>query len=306
MKRYKILFLTILAIFTLSACNYVTNTPQEPRIIQPELVQENFYTLADGETIDIYAHSDRHKLYRLSNGAVILTESKGAFHDILNYEDESYNFKEDDIFLQLDENVQKTILAHYHDMGKLYNIEAELENAYAIYQRRVNEGITYWTGESDEEGVVRFHGPSITQRTFMTGYNDTFICFATELYKPLPITLQPSKEDYEVYQTVETLSGDYGFATIFDVKTGEIINQYDMFTLPADKIGETLLSIPNYLSDEERNVMIEKLKPEYISFEKEHLFITYPHESIDKLGHTIPFEYHEVQYLLQPWAIPKR
>lgn len=305
MKRYKILFLTILAIFGLTACNYVTNTPQEPRIIQPELVQEDFYTFADGETVDIYTHSGKDKMYRLSNGAVILIEQKGV-RDIFNYEDENYSFSEDDIFLQLDENVQKTILTHYHDLGKLYNLEEEVENAYAIYQRRVNEGITYWTGESDEDGVVHFRGPSITQRTFLTGYNDTFICLDTELYKPLPITLQPHKDDYEIYQNVENLSGDYGFATIFDVKTGEIINQYDMFTIPADKIGEVLLSIPDYLSDEERKVLIEKLKPEYISFEKEHLFITYPHESIDKLGHTIPFEYYEVQHLLQPWAIPKR
>jgi len=305
MKRYTILLITFLIMFSLIACMPINVTHPETKIIQPELVQENIYTFADGETVDIYAHSGKDKLYRLANGAVILTESKG-FHDIFNYEDENYSFSEDDIFLQLDENVQKNILTHYHNLGKLYNLETELENAYAIYQRRVNEGITYWTGESDEDGVVHFRGPSITQRTFLTGYNDTFICFDTELYKPLPITLQPYKEDYEVYQNVEDLSGGYGFATIFDVKTGEIINQYDMFTIPADKIGEVLLSIPDYLSDEEREIMIKALKPEYLFFDKEYLFISFPHESIDNIGHTIPLKYSEISLILQPWAVPKR
>ncbi|MBQ2836629.1 MAG: hypothetical protein IJE67_00710, partial [Peptococcaceae bacterium] len=243
------------------------------------------------------------KYYRLEDGSVILTELMSFAHfDILDYEREDYSFDENDTFLQLPIAIQHKILAYYKELGTLYDLEAELENAYLLYKRQIEAGDTYWTGESDADGVIRNQSPGVYQNTSEAGHNDSIICFYTDMQKTLPAALQPEQDNK--YFMPEITGGFYGLYTVFDVSTGDVINQYDLFTIPEEEIGEYLFSIPDYLSDEERAKMIVQLRPEYIGFTSDNLSIWFPHETINGNGYLVSIEYEDIKDILKPWAIP--
>ena len=307
MKKNWIGFIMILAIgLVLYGCIPAASHDNEPNILWPDLIQENFYTFSDGNSVDIYMHGkdDRGpKYYRLEDGSVILTELMSFAHfDILDYEREDYSFDENDPFLQLPIDTQHKILAYYKELGTLYDLEAELENAYLLYKRQIEAGDTYWTGESDADGVIRNQSPSVYQNTSEAGHNDNIICFYTDMQKPMPAALQPEPDNE--YFMPEITGGFYGVYTVFDVFTGDVINQYDLFTIPKEEIGEYLFSIPDYLSDEERAKMIVQLRPEYIGVTSDALSIWFPHETINGNGYLVSIEYEDIKDILKPWAIP--
>ena len=307
MKKNWIGFIMILAIgLVLYGCIPAESHDNEPNILWPDLIQENFYTFSDGNSVDIYMHGkdDRGpKYYRLEDGSVILTELMSFAHfDILDYEREDYSFDENDPFLQLPIDTQHKILAYYKELGTLYDLEAELENAYLLYKRQIEAGYTYWTGESDADGVIRNQSPSVYQNTSEAGHNDNIICFYTDMQKPMSAALQPEQDNE--YFMPEITGGFYGVYTVFNVSTGDVINQYDLFTIPKEEIGEYLFSIPDYLSDEERAKMIVQLRPEYIGFTSDNLSIWFPHETINGNGYLVSIEYEDIKDILKPWAIP--
>ena len=307
MKKNWIGFIMMLVIgLVLYGCIPVASHDNEPNILWPDLIQEDFYTFSDGNSVDIYMHGkdDRDpKYYRLEDGSVILTELMSFAHfDILDYEREDYSFDENDPFLQLPIDTQHKILAYYKELGTLYDLEAELENAYLLYKRQIEAGDTYWTGESDADGVIRNQSPSVCQNTSEAGHNDSIICFYTDMQKPISAALQPEQDNE--YFMPEITGGFYGLYTVFDVSTGDVINQYDLFTIPEEEIGEYLFSIPDYLSDEERAKMIVQLRPEYIGFTSDALSIWFPHETINGNGYLVSIEYEDIKDILKPWAIP--
>ena len=229
MKKNWIGFIMLLAIgLVLYGCIPAASHDNEPNILWPDLIQEDFYTFSDGNSVDIYMHGkdDRDpKYYRLEDGSVILTELMSFAHfDILDYEREDYSFDENDPFLQLPIDTQHKILAYYKELGTLYDLEAELENAYLLYKRQIEAGDTYWTGESDADGVIRNQSPGVYQNTSEAGHNDSIICFYTDMQKPMPAALQ-LEHDNEYFMP-EITGGFYGLYTVFDVSTGDAITPH--------------------------------------------------------------------------------
>ena len=301
-KKQKVVVILILVCMFLSGC---AKENKAANVLWPDLIAENAYTLSDGTAVSIYMHSkdtDDPKYYRLDNGAVILAEINGfGFKDILAYEHRTFSTN-DNPFLQLPQEIKEIIWAHYKQMGKQYDIELELENAYLLYKRYTEAGGTYWTGESDEDGVITLQAPTLQQYTTETAYNDKLMFFYTNVSKPLPIDLQPEPE-YD-FSLPRRDGGFYGFYTVFHTETGEVIPQYELFTIPEDEIAERLFAIPDYLTDEERTMMKEQLKPEYIGLEDNQIVIWFPHETIHGNGYVVSINCADIKDILQPWAIP--
>jgi len=186
----------------------------------PDLLQAEAYTLADGTSVSIYAY-DKTKLYRLADGTVLLTERERDDVCIKNW-NASGMLQDDALFLQVDEPVRSMIRTYFDQSDRWYNIADELENAYAICQKRVDDGLSCWMGESDTDGVVVFRAPMISEFIIVESCDENTIRFWTEREKPLPAA-QQQEAGYNLGFTEDIY-------TVFDRRTGEMLYSYPMPT----------------------------------------------------------------------------
>lgn len=307
MKSYKLILLFFIVLLLANGCVGTAAKEQETQVRWPELVQEDAYTLADGTAVDIYTHGDMW-MFRLKDGSVLLTENAAPHtfgQDIFAYATGDVAFQESHIFSQVSEDVRTAIYEYFQQQGKWYDLEDELENAYALYQARIDKGMTYWKGESDADGVVVYRAPGVSQTTMAQSCNDRMICLVTEKSKPLPLSQQPVMTDKgymadTYYESAKTY-------TVFSTQTGERIEQYDMFTIPAEEIGPQLVALADDFDDTKRNGMIERLKPEYIGFEEQGIVVYFPSGVIaENEVCELTIQYAKAVDILQPWAIPDR
>ncbi len=236
------------------------------------LKEKNVMTFSDGERVSMWKRDySRDNVYKLSDETTLLTiqDTSGPGNAYVVGK-ESYD--------DLSETAQKAVSAYYEEQGLLYDIQAELEKAYAEYL-------------ACKESGTEYHARLISQDITPTASNDKIMCFLTSVYLPVD------------EQTVQELR----FAAVFDRETGEVLSIWDLFTLPEAEARQWLLDAFD-VEAALRAEMEAALKPEYISLSPENLFVTFPQGSLpsQQYSYGFGFEYKKLKEVLQPWAIPSK
>ena len=190
MKKMLVLALALL----LAGCREITGTPVE---VNWTLVEEEAYTLSDGTRVDLWQNEFQSwRLYKLpDDGAELLREDTPA-----GPENVAVGGQLD--FSSLSKKTKENIRTYYEERGLLYDIPAELEKAYAAYQRC-------------QESGKEFSSFRVNQMISPCGANDT-VCY---------------------YETAVTTSYDVQLANelrlcdAFRRDTGEKIDTMDLFTI---------------------------------------------------------------------------
>ena len=169
---------------------------------------------------------------------------------------------------------------HYENLGKLYDLQAELERAWAAYQ-------------ADAAAFSPFY---VQQETSFAGFSEQVVYFCTNLS--------------------QTLSGINAQTTAscaaFDRETGENIPLADLFLSPED-LGKNLLDLaakdgtgpaePALTAE-----MEEAFRLEYLTISQDGLTISFPQGSLpsQEYNYVVTVKYSdECKSLLHPWAIPQ-
>ncbi|NLA86707.1 MAG: hypothetical protein GX847_05375 [Clostridiales bacterium] len=236
------------------------------------LKEKGVMTFSDGESVSMWRTDySRDNVYKLSDETTLLTIQDTAGPDnTYVVGKESYD--------DLSETAQKAVSAYYEKQGLLYDIQAELEKAYAEYLACKESGMEY-------------HGRHISQDIVPTASNDKIMCFSTSVLLPLG------------GQTVQEIR----LAAVFNRETGEALRIWDLFTLPEAEARQWLLDALD-VEAALRAEMEAALKPEYISLSPENLFVTFPQGSLPSQEYSYGFglEYKNLKDVLQPWAIPNK
>ena len=285
MKKHWIAAIVLFTVVLLSGCVLHQTTEQE-ELEQFELIQENICTLSNGGSIDVYRSNRRYgNFYMIDNGSFILNTDNTFYLQSAN--------------VLTDE--QKLFIQSYYEQQELpYNLLDELEKAYTLYTARQEKNITYLNIQPAAEDEHVYSPPSIDISWQVVGYNDNIICVEQYYYTPAPLERlrNPLSEINEIMT--------YYTSTIFDSHTGEVINQYDLFTIPQDEIPEVLLKYSAYLGDDEIvHQMMAEMKPEYLSFTDHGISISFPDGVIgDGSSYMETIHYNHVDDVLYSWAIP--
>ena len=223
--------------------------------------------LSDGTELRVYADSD-HTLYTLPNGTDLLREN----HPQTPGNVMAVGKKNID---NLDESAKSAILSYYEERGRLYDITEELEKAYGIYQQSQNK--------------ENFPMMLIEQSVYPTAVNDKLLFFKTSLHLPL----------------AEKTFTERNRCEVFDRKTGAYIPIEDLFTCPAEELGNQLLELGT-VSEADRADMEDAFQPEYIIFMDDSLCIDFPAGSLKNHPdqYILSIGKAETLDLLHDWAIP--
>ena len=282
MKKHWMITLIIVAL-ALTGCN--AQQKEENDIRESfSLIEESIYTLADGTTIDLY-HSKLtgYDVYVHPDGSILLRLQEGVYIQRSN---------------DLSDAQRSFIEEYYGNLIPPYNIQTELEKSYELYQARKDLNMQYENIMSADDEMT-YSAPWISPSIGVRGQNDTIIC--TEYYYSVPVALSELRN--ELSYTTEVTS--YEYATVFHAQTGEVMSQYDLFTIPADEIPSKLLEYSVYIGDEVLwTDMIANLQPEYLCFGENGLSISFPGGMVGDGGsYSETIQYNRIAHILHSWAI---
>lgn len=264
----KKIFALALALLLLAGCQEITGTPAE---INWTLVEEEAYTLSDGTRVDLWQNEFQSwRLYKLpDDGAELLREDTPA-----GPENVAVGGQLD--FSSLSKKTKENIRTYYEERGLLYDIPAELEKAYAAYQRC-------------QESGKEFSSFRVNQMISPCGANDT-VCY---------------------YETAVTTSYDVQLANelrlcdAFRRDTGEKIDTMDLFTISQEEAARWFA---DYYGKEApmSAEMREAFQPEYVIFRSSGLEVMFPAGTLpsQKSATGLYLEYEEAEDILQEWAVP--
>ena len=229
-------------------------------------------TLSDGTPLDAWKTSMFGTTYRLRDGTELLREdapSGPENHYVAGLES----------FDDLSEAAKPTVRQYYEEQGALYDLQAELERAWAEYRE-------------DPEGFSTHY---ISQDTAPAGSNQQIMYFNTN------VTLPVSGD----------ICQDYSLCAAFDRETGENIPLADLFTCPASQIPETLLDLAEKGSWPDtpalKQEMLTAFQMEYLSFWSDYVMLAFPAGTLPSQEYTylVNIDYTDLADILQPWAIPQ-
>lgn len=233
------------------------------------LEQERVFTFDDGKSLNLWRNDFGDVCYKLSDGTVLLTVQAPIGPDKV------YAGGVDG-FDDLNTSAQAAVREFFKEQGLFYDPQVELEKAYEEYLNSKVSGKVY---------RERY----ISQAIVPTASNDNIICFLTTV--TLPVNGQVTQE--------------IRLGTVFDRKTGQVMSNWDLFTLPEDEARQWLvdaLDVAPALRDE----MKAALKPEYIVLFPHNLEVTFPRGTLPNLedSYTVALDYGELKNVFQTWAIP--
>lgn len=257
----------------LACCLLLAGCGRRVEAAEFTLAEEGAYTLSDGTSVDRWQL--RHwgdDYYRLPDGTdLLLVREPTGPENVTNGQEGVQD---------LNETAQAAILAWYEDRGLLYDVEQELERAYALYLRCRE------TGEAYQAGMVE-------QAVTPASSNERIICFMTSLTLPLD----------EPRMVEEILLG-----TVFDRETGEVIPVWDLFTIPEAEARAWVAAQAAGGDSGLRREMEAALEPEWIILEPGYLSVKFPQGTLPSQETACGWfeEYEKAPGdVLQPWAIPE-
>lgn len=250
---------------------------QDQWIYVEACLTEDAYTLSDGTPLDIWESSWNDVRYQLKNGTELLREDNP-----FDPENVSVGSLED--YDALSPAAQAAVTKLYANQGKLYDLDAMLEQAYAEYQAAPESFCSYW----------------VFQDTSSDASSQQVMYFSTNL--TVCVAQEPG------------LSGSYvqtqyfSIQTAFDRETGKVIPAADLFTCPESQLGKKLLNTVDWLKkDPVKEEMIDAFSLDYLSVSQDGIYMVFPAGSLPSQE----LEYHvgadltdDCRALLQPWAVP--
>lgn len=234
------------------------------------LEEEKVITFSDGESANLWRieHSGV-AFYKLSDETTLLTIEAPNPGNFYVGGRESYD--------DLSASAQKAVNAFYEEQGLLFNTQTELENAYAEYLICKESGTIY-------------HDRYVSQNISPTASNDNIMCFLTSV--SLPVNGQVGTE--------------LRLGAAFDRETGEVLSNWDLFTLPEEEARQRLLDAFDFATPAVRAEMEAALKPEYIILFPENLEVTFPQGTLpsQEYRYGVGIRYNKLRDVLHTWAIP--
>lgn len=226
-------------------------------------------TLKDGTTLALWQYASATG-YALEDGTELLVcgDTQGP---------ENTSNAQSDCFEDITPAAQKAVSAYYQEQGLLYDLPAQLEQAYEAYrQTKDPKAFPYY----------------LAQAVVPTASNDTLLCFQTVVTFPID-----GKTSYE-QQT----------SAVFDRNTGEQIDITSLFTCPKEELGSRLLDISTVSDPTLREEMEKAFQPEYITLYPDRIQLCFPQGTLPSQKHTCLWDIDykgELSKLMEPWAIPK-
>lgn len=233
---------------------------------------ENAVLLSDGTPLDAWKTSLFGTTYRLKDGTELLREDAPS-----GPEDHYVGGLES--FDDLSETAKSAVRQYYEEQGALYDLQAELERAYAAYQADPEHFSSYW----------------VSQDTSPSASNGQIMYFQTNLFL--------------------TLAGNTGeecaVCAAFDRKTGAYIPTANLFTCPEADIGKKLLDLvaANGSGPDEPTLKRETLAAfqlEYVTISSHGLDMTFPQGTLpsQEYPYIVVVDRNDLPAVLHSWAIP--
>ena len=223
-------------------------------------------TLADGTALDRVDQSSR-VCYELPEGPLLLWEDRAFGPDNVHNGRESFD--------DLSPRAQERVLAYYEQQGLLYDLQGELERAWAAYQA---------AGRPED-----FRGFIVGQQIYPAGSNETLMYFCTELTLPVEAGVVESRR----------------LTAAFDRNTGALIDNWDIFTCPPEEAVRTILELAEPNDPALRREMEAAFSPEMLLFGQDGLEIFFPRGSLPSqeygCGFYVAYE-GPLADILQDWA----
>ncbi|MCQ4935851.1 hypothetical protein [Anaerotignum propionicum] len=237
------------------------------------LAQENVYFFEDGTTVDLWRmESIGRDVYMLSDGTILLKVADYIPPIALGADGVKIYSS-----LDLSENVQEAVLVYFEKQGLLYDVQSELEKAYTYYLSCKQEGIA-------------FNSFYVSQERSFVCENSNIVCFDTTV-----IRVRENRE-----------AQDIELSDIFDKRTGERLNIWDLFLYPQSESKNRLVDAIK-MDDEALLTEMEKaLEDEFIHPSSRGLVITFPEGTLKSLDASFNIEiaYDDLRGILHSWAIP--
>lgn len=233
---------------------------------------EDAAVLSDGTVLDAWKGDVWRTRYQLKDGTELLREdapSGPENHYVVNREN----------FDDLSESAKPAVRQYYEEQGKLYDLQHELERAYAEYLADPESFSSYW----------------VSQDVSPAGSNAQIMYFSTSVTLPLGGRIAEER-------TV---------CAAFDRETGASIPLADLFTCPEDEIGERLLDLaakdgwPD--TPALKREMLAAFRLEYVTISSHGLGITFPRGTLPSQEYAcgLGIDYNDgLRAILHPWAIP--
>ena len=225
-------------------------------------------TLADGTALDRVDQSSR-VCYELPEGPLLLWEDRAFGPDNVHNGRESFD--------DLSPRAQERVLAYYEQQGLLYDLQGELERAWAEYRA---------AGEPED-----FQGYTVGQEIRPAGSNETLMYFCTELTLPVEAGVVESRR----------------LTAAFDRNTGALIDNWDIFTCPPEEAVRTILELAEPNDPALRREMEAAFSPDMLLFGQDGLEVFFPRGSLPSQEYGCGFYVAcegPLAGILQDWALP--
>lgn len=266
MKKYWMYGLLATLLFLLSGCQ---ETPVKSEAINETMTGEA-YCFEDGTSAFLWQSDLGNKNYKLADGTTLLTIQAPSGPD-------NVYVGGVDSFEDLSQSVQQAVSAFYEEQGLLYDTQSELENAYAEYL-------------TCKENETEYHNRLISQDISPTASNENIMCFLTSVI--LPVDGQTGQE--------------IRLGAVFDRNTGEVLSNWDLFTLPQENLRQWLIDAFDVADPTLQAEMKAALKPEYIILFPKYLEVTFPQGTLPSQEHSyiVDLDYTKLRFVLQTWVLP--
>ena len=234
------------------------------------ILQPDACVLNDGTKVNLWAYTHGTS-YVLPSGAELLWVQNPTGPDAV-----SVGGTEG--FDDLKEAAKERVLGFFREQGLLYDIQAELEKAYADYRQ----------GEEDEA----FDAYYLSQDISPTAYNSTHMYFLTSVSIPV---------DGSVNQGVR-------LGAAFDKETGEHLENWEFFSCPPEEALPGLLDLAGITEPVLRREMEQAFSWDSIVFFSDHLEICFREGTLpsQKYGSILALDYDPpLLEMLHPWAVPE-
>ncbi len=228
--------------------------------------------LFDGTVLDAWETLFFGTAYQTKDGIELLREETPG--GIENYYAVNMGFDD------FSEEAKPHVAEFYEKQGKLYDLQVELERAWAAYQAEPNEFSPF---------VVR-------QETSPAAFSEQVFYFITNL--------------------TQTISGNIVQETTlcaaFDRKTGINIPLVDLFVCSEEEIGKKLLDLAEKGGTGPADPVVKAemetaFKKEYIYFSQDSLWLKFPQGTLSsqEYSYLVSVTFNdECKALLHPWAVP--
>lgn len=225
--------------------------------------------LSDGTSADMWEYFD-YRVYQLSDGTKLLRVQTPSGPNQV-YVGGLENFDD------LSETAKTNVLAFYADQSLLYDVNSELERAYAEYQQTKIK--------------TEFNSFMLSQDIVPAASNDKVIYFLTSVQLPID-----GKNGQEIR-----------LGAAFDRETGKHINNWELFSCSKEEVIQTILDSAQITDVVLRAEMEKAFAPEYIILCPDNLEVSFPAGTLpsQEQAYMLCLDYNEeLSRILNTWAIP--